>query len=538
MSKFKEHATKKVAAEKIDEKKVSESRVTNFMGGNSYTLNPVDTLRIVAASSIFGEPSYYRDGYKSEAYVKNLSTAFSGLGFELKDTKGTLDLFTSSIKAALDYDFDATLQLALRLRTEFNMRFNPSVIFMEAVLHHNREKYNKENGDKMRNIGLGIIQRPDDMANMFEYYMFVNGSKNRLPSIAKRIWANKLESLRPYHLAKYKSKSLIDLVRISHPKYTDALTELVKTGNVTVKDDDQTWEKMRSEGKKWQEILDTIRVPHMALLRNLRGIWQEGVSKATEDKLLADLKGGVPYGKQFPFRYWSAYNELKGMPVKVLDALEECIDIAVQNFPKLSGRVMCLADNSGSATGGLVTEFGTTNVNVVANLSSIVTASRSEEGWVGLFGDRLHRQQVSKRNGILSQLKEANVTGPQQGGNTENGIWIFFDEAIKKKEWWDTVFVYSDQQAGHGGLYGTDPKQYANYLTKGRYIDVLALVKEYRKKVNPNLNVFSVQVAGYNNSVIPESLYRGAILSGWTGNETVYAKEIIDVWDNINAPKQ
>ena len=34
--------------------------VTNFMGGDSYKLNPLDTLKLVSASSIFGEASYYR----------------------------------------------------------------------------------------------------------------------------------------------------------------------------------------------------------------------------------------------------------------------------------------------------------------------------------------------------------------------------------------------------------------------------------------------------------------------------------------------
>ena len=32
--------------------------VTNFMGGDSYKVNPLDTLKLIAASSIFGEPSY------------------------------------------------------------------------------------------------------------------------------------------------------------------------------------------------------------------------------------------------------------------------------------------------------------------------------------------------------------------------------------------------------------------------------------------------------------------------------------------------
>jgi hypothetical protein len=34
----------------------------NYMGGISYKINPLDTLKMVTASSIFAEPQYYRDG--------------------------------------------------------------------------------------------------------------------------------------------------------------------------------------------------------------------------------------------------------------------------------------------------------------------------------------------------------------------------------------------------------------------------------------------------------------------------------------------
>jgi len=90
-------------------------------------------------------------------------------------------------------------------------------------------------------------------------------------------------------------------------------------------------------------------------------------------------------------------------------------------------------------------------------------------------------------------------------------------------------------QAGHGGLFGERSSEYREFIHKkgGTYIDVLALVEKYRKTVNSKVNVFTVQVGGYNNSVLPENLYRGAILAGWTGKESIYAKAIIDTWDSI-----
>ena len=88
-------------------------------------------------------------------------------------------------------------------------------------------------------------------------------------------------------------------------------------------------------------------------------------------------------------------------------------------------------------------------------------------------------------------------------------------------------------QAGHGGLYGLNSRDYSEYTINGHYIDVLKLVQEYRRKVNPKVNVFSVQTAGYDNSVLPENEYRTSILTGWTGKETVYANVLIDIWDRM-----
>jgi len=524
MSKFKSYSSKT--------SDYSTDVVENFMGGNSYKINPLDTLRIVAASSIIGEPAYYRDGF-TRTTIKNISllNENSILNLNLEKDKDTLTLFTEIIDASLDYDFKATMELAVRLRNEFNMRLNPSVIFIRAAIHPNRVKFTNEYGQLFRQYGHNIIKRPDDIQSQFEYYMYINGSKRKLPNVVKRTWSDILSELNAYKIHKYKSKSLIDLIRISHAS-SHVIDELMTTGNVKVEDEDMTWETLKSQGYNWTHIISTIRIPHMALLRNLRNIFSEIDDINTCSIILSQLKSGVKNGKQFPFRYYTAYNQIKksksniNCKQQVLDALEECVDIAVENFPKLKGRTICLSDNSGSAWGTTNSNYGTVTVAEIANLSSIITALQSDDGYVGVFGDKVNVKSVSKRNGILSQMKKTNKRGREQGGSTEGGIWLFFEKAIKEEIKYDNIFIYSDMQAGYSKLY-----RKINYGTE--YIDVLKLVEKYRKHVNSKVNVFSVQVAGYNNSVLPENLYRGAILSGWTGNEVQYASEIINIWDNL-----
>jgi len=541
MSKLSGYADKKIAMQIAQNSIYGAFSVENFMGGTSYEINPLDTLRIVAASSIFGEPQYYRDGLKAPSNLSTLSK-YSIFPSMYENVSTSVEIFENAIESSLSYDFKGTLDLALELRTKFFMRLNPAVIFIKASQHQSRVEFNESNPGYMKNIGKSISLRPDDLTNQFEYYMYKNGGKKGLSSLVKRTWAERLSEFTRYQLNKYKGKRLIDLVRISHAKGDD-INELMSTGTLKVEEDEKTWETLRSEGKTWKEITDTIVIPHMALLRNVRGIFSEIQEPNIAARIMTQLKSGVENGKQFPFRYWSAFKAIQNAEVYhkqlILDTLEECLDISVSNMPKLKGKTACLSDNSGSSWGSFNSEYGTVTVAEIANLSSLTTALQSDEGIVGVFGDNLSLKGVSKRNGILTQLEETSKRGRSQGGGTENGIWIFWDEAIKNKVHYDNVFIYSDMQAGHGGLYGhRDTVGTSPYGHSGKgdvHVDVLAMVQEYRRTVNSKVNVFSVQVAGYNNTVLPENLYRGAILAGWTGKEPIFANAIIEAWDSIES---
>jgi len=528
--------------------KENSKRVQNYMGGTSYELNPIDTLRIVTASSVFGEPQYYREGEWAQKGVidgifrqNNLSEAYSI--FKDFDGKKTSTIMEEVIDAALDYDFEATLQWAVRLRKEFLMRLNPQVIMVRAAMHPKREEFTKTNPGKFHEYNNQVMSRMDEPSAQLTYWLFKHKSKNKIPSLLKRSWAKKLESGTKYQIAKYKNANvgIIDTVRISHASSV-VLNELMKNGNIELEDNESTWEKLRSSGKTWREIINTIEIPHMALLRNLRGIFSEISDRDIVVKLLNQLKDGVLKGKQFPFRYYSAYQVISNdhnvnHKSLILDALEECISLARNNMPKLKGKTMCLSDNSGSAHGAFTSEYGTVNVAQIGNLSSFITAQNSDEGYVGLFGDNLKVLPALKSNGTLAQAQQANREGREVGMGTENGVWLFFKQAINKKEHWDNIFIYSDMQAGHGGLYVTHFEE--KELKKGKYnveytskyIDVNKLVETYRKTVNPKVNVFCIQTAGYNNVLIPENQYRGSILYGWTGNELVYADLINKFWD-------
>ena len=520
----------------------------NYMGGISYTINPVDTLKMVTASSIFGEPQYYRRGeFKSTRIadgifkVHELFKEYSVIEDRFLGKK-TSEMMETIIDEALDHDYEQTLRWAVTLRKEYNMRLNPQVIMVRAAIHRMRPEIGRTNPGLFSRINAEVMQRADEPGTQLAYYLYRNRSKKKLPNILKRNWAAKLESLNAYQIHKYKETGLglIDVVRVSHA-HSELIDELMRTGSVNVIEKDLTWETMRSSGRSWKEIYEAGVLGHMALLRNLRGIFQEqnkdmGFCK----RVLEDLKGGVINGKQFPFRYYSALKAvLEDNTVShkalIIDGLEECMDISCSNMPRLKGKTICLSDNSGSAWGTCTSEYGKVTIAEIDNLSGVITGVCSDEGYVGKFGDNLIMFPVSRRNGILSQARAITQNHSSDvGGATENGIWIFFRDAIDRREHWDNIFVYSDMQAGHGGLYGTEAgiKEYTRRgFYSGRYVDVAKLISEYRRNVNPKVNVFCVQTAGYTNVLVPEYGYRTNIMYGWTGKEAVFADAMIRFWD-------
>ncbi len=536
----------------VEEKRENEKKkpVENFMRGISYEYDPIDTLKMVTASSIFGEPQYYRDGEFAKATIKDdkyevdkLFAPYSILPDKYEGMK-TSELMEKIIDEALDFDFKATIEWAAILRNDFCMRLNPQVIMVRAAIHPKRQKFNEDNPGLFSAIQKQVMKRADEPTTQLEYYLFKKGKKNNVPNLLKRNWAAKLESCSLYEIHKYKNSGIgmIDTIRICHAN-SEIIDELMRNGTLSVDDDNNTWEAKRAAGASWTEILSTINMGHMALLRNLRGIFTEIDDADLCRELMQKLKSGVLTGKQFPFRYHTAIKMIDRSEVHhkgiIMDALEECIDISCDNMPKLRGKTMCLSDNSGSAWGSFNSEYGSVTVAEIDNLSSLITARNSDEGYIGKFGDKLIITPVSKRNGILSQCKAISSTRSSDvGGGTENGIWLFFRDAIDKKEYWDNIFIYSDQQAGHGGLYGTNDEM-VNYNRRGfgtskvgwSYVDVAKLIQEYRNKVNRDVNVFSVQTAGYNNVVVPEYGYRTNLLYGWTGKELIFADTMIRFWD-------
>jgi hypothetical protein len=510
----------------------------NWMGGPSHAItDPLLRLRMAAASSFFGEPMYYhRDEADERPRRSTPEFALTDADVErLRDTLGAIDprewrsqspaeLMERCIDDALTHDPEATLAEAARLRDKALMRTTPQVILVRAANHA------AVRGTGLVRVWAGeIIKRADEPAVGLAYQLHRFGKP--IPNALKKAWRDALERFDEHALAKYRLESradkTVDVVNLVHARGA-AIDKLAK-GTLTTAG--RTWEAIvsvrRSTVWAWTNALPMMG--HMALLRNLRNLLKVGVPPK---RFVDELVKGARTGKQLPFRYYSAYKALgPDAPAVVRDAVEESLMISLDNLPWFRGRTMSLCDNSGSAQGTTTSAMGTMKVSTIANLTGVLAAMRSEEGHLGVFGDQLKTCSIRKRTSVFDQLDQAERVAQDIGLGTENGIWLFWDKAIREHEHWDHVFVFSDMQAGHGGLYGTTPKQYREYAWKGReqYIDVPKLVARYRSEVNPDVRVFLVQVGGYKDTLVPEHYRRTYILGGWGPGLLGYAAEMAAV---------
>lgn len=514
------------------EKVVETQSHLNYMGGPSYKIgHPVFNLRLAASSCFFGEPMYYQDSGTSTSKSVNRGRVLSSAAItRLRKQLNAIDpqewrgytpkqMLETAIDKALDFSVEATLQEAVRLRNEENIRTTPQVILVRAANHKG-----SKGTSLIRTYAPQIVKRADEPAVCVAYQLSAFGRP--IPNSLKRALGDRLSSFSEYELAKYRmedrSVKTIDVINLVHAKSTEALSKLV---NGTLTNAGNTWEALRSAGKSWEDCVPVMG--HMALLRNLRNFEQ---NKVDRDLYLSKLVSTAATGKQLPFRYYSAYKELEKVHAnsRILDAVEECLEISLGNIPTFAGKSMSLCDNSGSAWGTTTSSMGTMHVAEIANLTAVLTAKNSDDGYVGVFGDRLETSSVRKKSSVFDTLKKLTKQGQSIGGGTEHGIWLFWEQAINQKEHWDNVFIYSDMQCGHGGLYGRGDA-YKKYSMNGGYIDVPMLINEYRAKVNKDVNVFCVQIAGYQDTIVPEFYDKTYILGGWGDGLLKFAHSMINI---------
>lgn len=468
--------------------------VTNYEGAKAYKLTP-----------------------EMELYSAVVTAGLSDAFYEKADNR--LDRIQDLM---LKNDPEFVAKLAIYARSHMYMRSIPMVLAVELA------KYCTGTNLVSKTVG-GVVQRADEITELLAYYQLSNGrvGSKKLNKLSKQIQKGLAEAFNrfdEYQFAKYDREGevkLRDAMFLVHPKAKNeeqqAVFNKIAARNLTVP---YTWEtelsmlgqvkfenekaKAAAFRAKWEELIDSGKVGYMALLRNLRNIIEAKVSYAHMEKVCAYLgdAGAIAKAKQFPFRFLTAYREVKALKSEyasmVMNALEDAVMASAQNIRGFDAatKVVIACDVSGSMQKPVSAKSKVLLYDIGLMLGMLMQ-SKSKRVVSGMFGDRWKIINMPNR-GVLRNVDEFYRREGEVGYST-NG-YLVIDDLRARGEVMDKVMLFTDCQlwnskAGGGHL----EKSWNAY-----------------KAIAPHAKLYLFDLAGYGNT--PISIQRNDVhlIAGWS----------------------
>ena len=418
------------------------------------------------------------------ALVSLLLTSFVNDQF-YKNAQTTLADLKKLSEKIKDKEFVA--KSAIYARDKFGMRSVTHALAAELTSQLNGAEWGKDFYNK-------VVVRVDDMTEILSYYLAYKTEKNnpKFPNSLKKGFAKAFDKFDGYQLAKYKGENkevkLVDIVNLVHPVPTmrnkEALESLIK-GELK---NTQTWEsKLSAVGQQaeseedlaelksnvWSELIETKKIGYFALLRNLRNIiTQSPQSVKVACEMLVDERL-IKNSRVLPFRFATAYDEINkiGSSKEVRDvlmAINQALEVSIQNVPKFDGETLLVMDVSGSMSG---------RASEIASLFGAVLA-KANNCDVMTFATNADYKSYNPMDSVMSIRSSFRYSG---GGTNFKSI---FQKANKK---YDRIIILSDMQGWVG------------------YTSPASEFKSYKSKFGANPFVYSWDLAGYGTLQFPEN---------------------------------
>lgn len=378
----------------------------------------------------------------------------------------------SNIKQIVDLgDYDFIANLAIHARTEMHIRTIPIIVVVEfakclsdkrasilaeiktteelidkvkkqrkstaglkQILLNLKTSANVYNYENMRHLVADVIQRADQITDLFAYALEVFGNKKLVPMAIRRGVADAFNKFGEYAFSKYNRDGAVkfrDVLRIVHP-----VAKSVKQGVIFEKLMQETletayrWEselsangtksvdERRSKKEVWTELVSSGKMGYMALLRNLRNIHEADLEPSILRTHVLDVisdRDRVLKSKQLPYDFIEAYNVVLPLNPKMATAISKAIDHSVANIPQLGNKVWMIVDYSGSmghdVSGGFGTgQTGSTSAITTATLlaSYLLKANENADNLaVTMFGSSAKTiKGIDTNNSVLGIKKE------------------------------------------------------------------------------------------------------------------------------------
>lgn len=406
----------------------------------------------------------FKETPEMELYTAVVTTAMSDNFYE--DRHGRAERIAALVRKVNPY---FVAQLAVYARTEMNLRSVPMLLLVELAKCHNGD-------DLVSRAVAKTVLRPDEIMELLTCYQWRNPQEGRkkLGKLSRQIQNGLQQSFNrfdEYGFAKYNKDNrevkLRDALFLVHPKAKDEKQQALF--DKIVKDELETpytWEtelsalgqkefetpevKAQSMKEKWEELIASGQLGYMAMMRNLRNMLQAGISEqhvSTVCKRLSDPES-VAKSKQFPFRYLSAYREVKDIDslntARLLSSLERAVTASASNITGFDEhtKVLLAADVSGSMERP-VSARSKVQCYDIGLMLSMLLKSRCEQVITGIFGDTWKAINLPAES-ILANVMELHRREGEVGYST-NGYMVI-DWLIEQKMVMDKVMIFTDCQ--------------------------------------------------------------------------------------------
>lgn len=457
-----------------------------------------------------GATAFALDG-QTELYSAVVTTSLNDKFYEKADER------MERIRALIAKNDPAFVaRLAIYARTQMNMRSVPLVLAVELAKQ-------QSGGGVVRKAVQGVVKRADEITELLAYYQVANkraGTKklNKLSKQVQHGLAAAFNTFDEYQFAKYNRAGevkLKDALFIVHPKATSdaqqAIFNKIAKGELETP---YTWETELSalgqqifanadekDGafrQKWEELITSGKLGYMALMRNLRNIIEADVSAVVIDEVCARLGDGhaVAKSKQLPFRFLSAYREVKkissGAVPKVLDALEQAVQHSAANIRGFDRdtSVVIACDVSGSMQNPVSAKSKIRFYDIGLMLGMLLQV-RCENVQTGMFGDTWKIINLSRKS-VLANVQEFYRREGEVGYAT-NGHLVL-EDLIRRTSVVDKVMMFTDCQL---------------------WVNLVGVWKQY-KAIAPNAKLYLFDLAGHGNTPIDVKIDDVYLIAGWS----------------------
>lgn len=247
--------------------------------------------------------------------------------------------------------------------------------------------------------------------------------------------------------------------------------------------------------EQWKEI--ARNAPWQMTQMNLNTFQRHGVFNDSElcEMIANRLRDpqAIEKARVFPYKLFQAYKETEGVPFEVRDALQDAVDVALNNVPKINGKVVVAVDTSGSM-GCSVTGYrrgSTSKVRCVDQAALFASAlfRQNREAKLMPFDTRVHKCDLNPRDSVFTNADKLSRFG---GGGTDCSSVL--RELNARRDKVDVVIFLSDYESWVDSGYSWGYGRSTGMLTEW----------EQLKRHNPNAVLVCIDLTPRANSQVTE----------------------------------